>query len=68
VSEIQGLTWKHVDLANGIVRLETGETKNDEGRTVYLDEELKEIFNQQWESMKHSKKLTAYVFPKKRKR
>jgi integrase len=38
VSEISGLSWKHVDLANGIVRLETGETKNDEGRTVYLDD------------------------------
>ena len=34
VSEISGLTWDHVDLTNGIVRLETGETKNDESWTV----------------------------------
>ncbi len=34
LSEITDLTWNQVDLYNGIVRLETGETKNDEGRTV----------------------------------
>ena len=43
-SEILGLTWDKVDLKNGIVRLNPGETKNREGRTVYLDEDLKEIF------------------------
>ncbi|MBW1800958.1 MAG: site-specific integrase [Deltaproteobacteria bacterium] len=42
--EILGLTWDRVDLKNGIVRIETGETKNDEARTVYLDDELKEMF------------------------
>ena len=42
MSEITGLTWNQVDLDNGIVRLESGETKNDEGRTVYLDDELQE--------------------------
>jgi integrase len=65
VSEISGLTWKHVDLVNGIVRLETGETKNDESRTVYLDDELKEVFSQQWESRKQRKKLSGFVFPNK---
>jgi len=39
VSEIRGLTWNQVDRDQGIVRLEVGETKNDEGRTVYLDEQ-----------------------------
>jgi integrase len=63
VSEISGLSWKHVDLANGIVRLETGETKNDEGRTVYLDDELRDVFSRQWEIRKQSKKLSGYVFP-----
>ena len=62
VSEIAGLTWKQVDLNQGIVRLEVGETKNDDGRTVYLDDELKEIFNQQWESRKVNRKLLPYVF------
>jgi integrase len=47
VSEITDLTWNQVDLDNGIVRLEPGETKNNEGRTVYLDDELRDVFNQQ---------------------
>jgi len=63
MSEITGLTWSQVDLDNGIVRLEPGETKNDDGRTVYLDEELQEVFNGQWEARKKGRKLTPYVFP-----
>jgi integrase len=63
VSEIQGLTWSQVDLDLGIVRLEVGETKNAEGRTVYLDDELKQIFEQQHEARKRQKKLIPYVFP-----
>ena len=63
VSEISNLTWGRVDRDQGIVRLETGETKNDEGRTVYLDEELKEVFNSQWEARKKGQKLLPYVFP-----
>jgi len=65
VSEITNLTWSQVDLAQGIVRLEVGTTKNKEGRTVYLDKELKEVFNYQWEARKESGKLTPYVFPNK---
>ena len=30
VSEITGLTWNKVDLEQGIVRLEAGETKNED--------------------------------------
>ncbi|MFO7556350.1 MAG: tyrosine-type recombinase/integrase [Desulfobacterales bacterium] len=37
--------------------------KNDGGRTVYLDDELQEIFHKQWETRKKSRKLTPYVFP-----
>ena len=39
-SEILNLTWDKVDLKEGIVRLDPGETKNNEGRTLYLNEEL----------------------------
>jgi integrase len=63
VSEIKGLKWNQVDLDNGIVRLETGDTKNDEGRTVYLDDELQGVFHGQWELRKKSRKLTPFVFP-----
>ena len=37
-SEITNLTWNNVDRNQGIVGLEVGETKNDEGRTVFLDD------------------------------
>jgi integrase len=63
VSEITGLKWSQVDRDNGIVRLEPGETKNDEGRTVYLDMELKEIINTQWELRKQSQRVLHCVFP-----
>lgn len=63
VSEITNLTWSKVDLKQGIVRLEAGETKNDEGRTIYLDEELKEVFSGQWKQQEKNEKLSPYVFP-----
>jgi integrase len=52
-----------VDREQGIVRLEAGETKNYEGRTVYLDEDLQEVIKSQWEVRKRNGKLLAYVFP-----
>jgi integrase len=61
-TEIAGITWNQVDRTQGIVRLEVGETKNDEARTVYLDKELKEIFNKAWEARKESGKLIPYLF------
>jgi integrase len=59
------LTWSQVDLDNSIVRLEVGETKNDDARTVYLDDELQAVFQKQWERRKSGKKILPYVFPKK---
>ncbi len=41
--EIFGLKWNQVDLREGIVRLEPGETKNNEGRTLYIESELLEM-------------------------
>ena len=65
VSEIENLTWNQVDLERRIVRLEVGETKNDDGRTIYLDDELNGLINQQWKMRKQSKVLTPCVFPNK---
>jgi len=64
-AEITGLTWNQVDLDNGIVRLEAGETKNDAARTVYLDDELQQVFIDQWEARKTSNRLSPCVFPDK---
>ena len=35
-----GLTWDRVDLKVGIIRLDPGERKNEEVRTVYLNDEM----------------------------
>jgi integrase len=64
-TEIAGLTWNQVDLDQGTVRLEVGDTKNNEGRTIYLDQELKILFRMQWEKRKRSGKIIPYVFPNK---
>jgi integrase len=62
VSEISELTWQQLDREQGIVRIEAGETKNDEARTVYMDEELNEIVKQQWEACKRAEKLLPHIF------
>jgi integrase len=53
--EILGLHWSQVDLLARVVRLEPGETKNDEARTIPLAGELYEMLamqrairDQQW--------------------
>ena len=45
--EILPLTWNRVDFKERAVKLETGETKNSEGRTVYFDLELEKILFEQ---------------------
>jgi len=63
--EILSLTWKQVDLDQGTVRLEPGETKNDEGRTIYMEPELLELISEL-----HRKRLPScpYVFQRKGQR
>jgi integrase len=63
ISEITNLTWEKVDLGLGVVRLEPGETKNDDARTVYLSSELIDMLKQQRENRKVSGKVCPYVFP-----
>lgn len=62
INEILNLTWSRIDLEKGIVRLEKGETKNDEARIIYLDDELKGIFQKQYLKQKALKTITPYVF------
>jgi len=65
LGEINGLTWERVDLSQGIVRLEAGETKNDQARTVYLDDELKTALREQFVTRRLG---CPYVFHREGKR
>ncbi len=61
-SEIACLEWKQVDRLQGIVTLNPGETKNDAARTLYLDDELKEVVERQSQRRRQSGQITPYVF------
>ncbi len=63
VAEITGLKWSNVDLKKRVVCLEIGTTKNKEGRTMYLDDELLNVFLEQREQQKNSGQIIPYVFP-----
>lgn len=45
--EVLGLRWTDVDLDQGIVRLEPGTSKEEEGRTLHLSSELLELLRKQ---------------------
>ena len=59
--EILNLKWSNIDIANASVRLEVGETKNDEARNIPLTSDLVSMF----EGMPHQ---SDYVFTKNGKR
>lgn len=63
LSEIAGLTWDHVDIKNGIVRFEADMVKNDQPRTVYLDDEIRAILQGQQEARRNQGQICPYVFP-----
>ena len=65
VKEIKRLTWQRVDRVNRIVRLEYGETKKEDGRIFYLDDEMAEMIEEQWNKRLKTKKLSPCVFPHK---
>jgi len=45
------------------VRLEPGETKNEDARIVYADERLKKVLMDQWQARKDLKKPVPWIFP-----
>jgi integrase len=61
-SEIATLTWRQVDLDRGTVILDPGDPKNEEGRTGYLDEELKTILQQNRSQRGRGGKVLPWVF------
>jgi len=61
--EVLALQWSNVDLHENTVTLDVGTTKNEEGRVLYMTEELKTLLQSQWEQRKASGKLLPYVFP-----
>ncbi len=62
VSEITGLKWSNVDLEKRVVRLDIGTTKNKEGRIIYLDDELLDLFCGQYERQRAENYILPYVF------
>lgn len=64
-AEILGLTWPRVDFEAGTVRLEPGETKNDEARTFPMTRELRDLLEAQRSKAVALQKrgiLTPWVF------
>ena len=61
--EVLALQWSNVDFQENIITLDVGTTKNEEGRVVYMTEELKTLLQAQREQRKASGKLLPYVFP-----
>lgn len=49
-SEVLRLTWTQIDLVTGTVRLEVGDTKNKDGRLIYLTTELHALLTAQWQT------------------
>ena len=62
LSEITGLTWDKVDFNQRVVRLDPGETKNNEARTVSMDDEVLEILQRQKELRGKSGVVLPNVF------
>jgi len=62
-SELLSRQWKHVDFHAGWLRLEPGETKNDEGRQFPLIPELRAALQAQWEYTQQCQKDTRTIIP-----
>ena len=49
-------------MERGRVRLDPRQTKTGEGRSIFLDTELREVFSNQWKRRNRSSKILPYVF------
>ena len=61
-SEVLRLTWAQADLTIGTVRLEVGDTKNKDGRLLYLTTELHALLTEQWQNQQTCYPDCPFVF------
>lgn len=62
-SEVLPLEWRQVDFEAGLVRLEPGSTKNDEGRAFPLIPELRALLDAQRERTRALERTTGRIVP-----
>lgn len=62
-SELLTRQWRHVDFANGWLRLDPGETKNGEGREFPFTPDLRAILEAQRERVREIEKATGAIIP-----
>ena len=62
-SEVLTLTWPQIDFRAGTVRLETGTTKNGEGRVVMLTPELRACLEAQHAATRDVERATGQIIP-----
>jgi integrase len=62
-SEVLTLERRQLDLEAGTLRLDAGETKNDEGRVVYLTPELLRLLGEQLNRVRTLERETGRIIP-----
>ena len=62
-SEILTLQWRQVDVKVGRIVLDPGTTKNDEGRIFPFTDELRALFQEQWEITRQVRRSKKRVCP-----
>ena len=62
-SEVLSLERRHIDVANGTLRLDVGSTKNREGRIAYLTPELRAAVAEQLERVDELQRKLGRVIP-----
>ena len=62
-SELLTRQWRHVDFANGWIRLEPGESKNREGRAFPFTPELKAVLEAERERVRAIERRLGCVIP-----
>jgi integrase len=63
ISELLTRQWRHVDLVNGWLRLEPGESKNREGREFPFTPDLRALLEAQRERVREIERATDKIVP-----